>query len=70
MTASSAPCRQGVAARGDVVTTRFAPSPTGALHLGHAFSAVRAHDLARAAGGRFLLRIEDIDPGRVREAHV
>jgi len=52
------------------IVTRFAPSPTGALHLGHAFSAVRAHDLARAAGGRFLLRIEDIDPGRTREAHV
>lgn len=50
--------------------TRFAPSPTGALHLGHAYSALRAHDQARAAGGRFLLRIEDIDAGRVREAHV
>jgi glutamyl-Q tRNA(Asp) synthetase len=52
------------------IRTRFAPSPTGALHLGHACSAIRAHDLARAAGGRFLLRIEDIDPGRAREAHV
>ncbi|HET8613289.1 MAG TPA: tRNA glutamyl-Q(34) synthetase GluQRS [Sphingomonas sp.] len=52
------------------VVSRFAPSPTGALHLGHAFSAIRAHDLARAAGGRFLLRIEDIDPGRSREAFV
>ncbi|AGH49500.1 glutamyl-tRNA synthetase [Sphingomonas sp. MM-1] len=52
------------------VISRFAPSPTGALHLGHAFSAIRAHDLARAAGGRFLLRIEDIDPGRTREEHV
>ena len=51
------------------VTTRFAPSPTGRLHLGHAFSAVRAHDLARARGGRFLLRFEDIDPGRVREEY-
>jgi len=51
------------------VVSRFAPSPTGALHLGHAFSAVRAHDLARAAGGEFLLRIEDIDPGRAREEH-
>jgi len=50
--------------------SRFAPSPTGRLHLGHAFSAVRAHDLARAAGGRFLLRIEDIDPGRTREEFV
>lgn len=52
------------------IISRFAPSPTGRLHLGHAFSAVRAHDLARAGGGRFLLRIEDIDPGRTREEHV
>ncbi|MEL6234584.1 MAG: tRNA glutamyl-Q(34) synthetase GluQRS [Pseudomonadota bacterium] len=44
--------------------TRFAPSPTGPLHLGHAFSALTAYDLARASGGEFLLRIEDID--RVR----
>jgi glutamyl-Q tRNA(Asp) synthetase len=54
---------------GDVIS-RFAPSPTGRLHLGHAYSAIRAHDLARAAGGRFLLRIEDIDPGRSRLEHV
>jgi len=46
--------------------TRFAPSPTGYLHLGHAFSALTAFDAARAADGRFLLRIEDIDQGRVR----
>jgi glutamyl-Q tRNA(Asp) synthetase len=46
--------------------TRFAPSPNGFLHLGHAYSALRAWDAARAAGGRFLLRIEDIDPGRSR----
>ena len=52
------------------LTTRFAPSPTGRLHIGHAMSAVRAHDLARAAGGRFLLRIEDIDSGRAREEFV
>jgi glutamyl-Q tRNA(Asp) synthetase len=52
------------------IIARFAPSPTGRLHLGHAFSALRSHDLARAAGGRFLLRIEDIDPGRSREAFV
>lgn len=50
--------------------TRFAPSPTGRLHRGHAFSALLAFDAARAAGGRFRLRIEDIDPGRAREAHV
>ncbi|MCG7492103.1 tRNA glutamyl-Q(34) synthetase GluQRS [Thalassobius sp. Cn5-15] len=46
--------------------TRFAPSPTGPLHLGHAYSALLAHDMARAAGGRFLLRIEDIDRTRAR----
>lgn len=45
---------------------RFAPSPNGHLHLGHAFSALLAHDAARAAGGRFLLRIEDIDRTRAR----
>jgi glutamyl-Q tRNA(Asp) synthetase len=43
---------------------RFAPSPNGALHLGHAYSAMLNHDMAREAGGRFLLRIEDIDTGR------
>jgi len=37
--------------------TRFAPSPTGPLHLGHAYSALLAHDMARAAGGEFFLRI-------------
>ncbi|MCI5101746.1 tRNA glutamyl-Q(34) synthetase GluQRS [Phaeobacter italicus] len=47
-------------------TTRFAPSPTGPLHLGHAYSALLAADMARAAGGRFLLRIEDIDTSRSR----
>ena len=52
------------------VVTRFAPSPTGRLHLGHAFSALLAHDLARSRGGAFLLRIEDIDPGRSRAEHV
>ncbi|WP_419826328.1 tRNA glutamyl-Q(34) synthetase GluQRS [Sphingomonas sp.] len=62
MTASYAPPGQ--------VVTRFAPSPTGRLHLGHAASALRAHDYARARGGRFLLRIEDIDPGRSRDAFV
>lgn len=50
--------------------TRFAPSPTGPLHLGHAYSALLAHDMARAAGGRFLLRIEDIDRSRSREEWV
>lgn len=46
--------------------TRFAPSPTGPLHLGHAYSANLAHDMARAAGGRFLLRMEDTDLERCR----
>jgi glutamyl-Q tRNA(Asp) synthetase len=46
--------------------TRFAPSPTGLLHLGHAFSAITAYDAARKAGGQFLLRIEDIDATRSR----
>jgi glutamyl-Q tRNA(Asp) synthetase len=48
------------------VITRFAPSPTGRLHLGHAYSAMLSHDLARRTDGVFLLRIEDIDSGRVR----
>lgn len=47
-------------------TTRFAPSPTGPLHLGHAYSAILAHDMARKADGTFLLRIEDIDTTRSR----
>ena len=50
--------------------TRFAPSPTGRLHLGHAFSAVLGHNRARESGGRFLLRIEDLDPGRSRPEFV
>jgi glutamyl-Q tRNA(Asp) synthetase len=49
-----------------MVVTRFAPSPNGLLHLGHAFSAIIAHDLAKERGGRFLLRIEDIDGARSR----
>ena len=48
------------------ITTRFAPSPTGLLHLGHAAAALTAWRRARQAGGRFLLRIEDIDPTRCR----
>ena len=48
------------------LTTRFAPSPTGFLHLGHAASAAFAWQRARDAGGRFLLRIEDIDRARCR----
>ncbi len=48
------------------VVTRFAPSPTGHLHLGHAHSALVGWQAARRAGGRFLLRIEDIDRSRCR----
>ena len=47
--------------------TRFAPSPTGPLHLGHAYSAILAHDYARNAGGQFLLRMEDTDLQRSRQ---
>jgi glutamyl-Q tRNA(Asp) synthetase len=50
----------------DGLVTRFAPSPTGFLHRGHAFSALTAHDQARRCGGRFLVRIEDIDAARCR----
>jgi glutamyl-Q tRNA(Asp) synthetase len=50
-----------------MLRTRFAPSPNGPLHLGHAYAAIVAHDLARARGGEFLLRIEDIDGARSRE---
>lgn len=53
--------------------TRFAPSPTGPLHLGHAYSSMLAHDMARAHGGTFLLRIEDTDTARCRkqwETHI
>ena len=46
--------------------TRFAPSPTGRLHLGHAYSAFFAAEIAQRDGGRFLLRIEDIDRTRCR----
>lgn len=49
-----------------LLVTRFAPSPTGRLHLGHALAAKIARDLARNSGGRFLLRFEDIDHTRVR----
>ena len=52
------------------IVTRFAPSPTGKLHLGHAYSALTAHDFARGRGGVFLLRIEDIDRTRARPEHV
>ena len=47
--------------------TRFAPSPTGPLHLGHAYSAIISHDMARSAGGKFYLRIEDLDQSRSKK---
>ena len=50
-----------------MTVTRFAPSPNGSLHLGHAYSAITAHDIARDRGGRFVLRIEDIDGVRSLE---
>ncbi|MBB3034577.1 tRNA glutamyl-Q(34) synthetase GluQRS [Alteriqipengyuania lutimaris] len=49
-----------------MIVTRFAPSPNGPLHWGHAYSAIIAHDLAQEADGRFVLRIEDIDGPRSR----
>ena len=49
---------------------RFAPSPNGELHLGHALSAIVGYERAKAANGRFLLRIEDIDVGRTRPEYV
>ncbi len=71
-------CRAGrcvVAARESFVVnapfvTRFAPSPNGDLHLGHALSAITGFDLAQRHGGRFILRIEDIDIQRTREEYV
>lgn len=55
-----------MAGRAVTFRTRFAPSPTGPLHLGHAYSAILAHGRARAAGGEFLLRMEDTDLERCR----
>ncbi len=49
-----------------MTTTRFAPSPSGRLHLGHAYSAALGHAAARETGGQFRLRIEDLDAGRCR----
>jgi len=53
-----------------MLTSRFAPSPTGQLHLGHAYSAALAHGAASEAGGQFLLRIEDLDQTRSRPEFV
>jgi glutamyl-Q tRNA(Asp) synthetase len=62
----AAPRKVMPASRQIHIVTRFAPSPTGLLHLGHAFAALFAAEAAEQAGGRFLLRIEDIDIGRCR----
>ncbi|TPG15527.1 tRNA glutamyl-Q(34) synthetase GluQRS [Sphingomonas oligophenolica] len=62
--------RRAIRGQGAACVTRFAPSPTGLLHEGHAYSAILAHDIARETGGRFLLRIEDIDGTRSRPDHV
>lgn len=67
MTARAANAGQAVTGQ---AITRFAPSPTGRLHLGHGYSAILAHDHAATRGGRFLLRIEDIDGTRSRAEHV
>ena len=53
-----------------MIVSRFAPSPTGRLHLGHAYSAAIGHRAARKGGGRFLLRIEDLDQTRSRPEFV
>lgn len=52
------------------VVTRFAPSPNGELHLGHARSALVAYEWAKSRGGRFLVRIEDIDTARTRQSYI
>ena len=52
------------------IVARFAPSPTGRLHLGHGWSALLAHDFSRGSGGQFRLRIEDIDGTRSRAEYV
>lgn len=52
------------------VITRFAPSPNGLLHIGHAYAAICAHDVAKGNNGRFLLRIEDIDGTRSQPEHI
>ena len=59
-----------MAASRDARVLRFAPSPNGEMHLGHALSALVGYERAQACGGRFLVRIEDIDPGRSRTRFV
>lgn len=66
MTKPPLPSNPGPTSSPGLVVTRFAPSPTGFLHLGHAYAALFAAHAAQSAGGRFVLRIEDIDQGRCR----
>ena len=70
MTASNPPGSLPGPANTGPPALRFAPSPNGALHLGHALSALTGYDMAQRLGGRFLLRIEDIDLARCRPEHV
>lgn len=53
-----------------MIVTRFAPSPTGDLHLGHAYSAIYGHAIAHEGGGRFIVRMEDLDAARCRDVFV
>ena len=53
-----------------MIVTRFAPSPTGRLHLGHAYSALLGHQRVQVDGGQFLVRIEDLDQTRSRPEFV
>jgi glutamyl-Q tRNA(Asp) synthetase len=70
MTAFSKPGSRVLSATVAGVVARFAPSPTGRLHLGHAYSAVLGHERVQASGGKFLLRIEDLDQTRSRPEFV
>lgn len=70
MTSSPPPGTKSSIASDARPVLRFAPSPNGELHLGHALSALTGYEMARRLGGRFLLRIEDIDPGRCRPEYV
>ncbi len=70
MTANPPPATENDQADFGPPVLRFAPSPNGELHLGHALSALTGYDIARRLGGRFLVRIEDIDLGRCRPEYI
>jgi len=53
-----------------MITTRFAPSPTGYLHIGNLRAALFNHAIARRGGGKFILRIDDTDPERSKQEYV